>query len=448
MKPPSNVAVLLLAAACVVIAYGASIFREGTGRAPGTAPLPRGDLVLAVAGADLSAALAGLDASPFWAGALRAASPARMFVDTAPGALGIYRRGWLVLSSRSFPDTPTFMSRHGTWFAAASGTDRLPRDASESTEVALSRGAASVAWAAAAGTTSPAIAGWSRALPARAEGIVDPRAGRETWAIACDGPCLLDALRVDTFREGADRRWDALPPDPVAVAEAAFDPAALVRALDIAAIGDVERFLNLPLRRELARALAGRAAIALVEEPAAKSPGALIAVFDLSRTDAARALVERVLALGVLSGELGIEHYRDVMVGSWTHPGGTSQVQPALAIDGDALILATRKRDLLAALDRRRRPRGEPSAARIALEASGPAAWRGWSRSSFQCTEWLELVTGRRAESALAGAEVTSRLEAREGSWFLESRGDGPAFAAEPVLPAARSVLRTLRAAR
>jgi len=85
--------------------------------------------------------------------------------------------------------------------------------------------------------------------------------------------------------------------------EAFFDPARLEASLDVATIGDVERFLGLPVRRELAHALAGHAVVALIEEPVAGAPGSILALFDLAHAEAARALVERTLALGVLSGK-------------------------------------------------------------------------------------------------------------------------------------------------
>jgi hypothetical protein len=434
--------VLALAALSIVIAYGVSLRRGARQPAPPREiGIPSDDLLVAVASADLAGALDALGESRFWASVLQNVRPARRFVGTGPGALGVYRGGWLVLGARAPDVVPPVSGRSGDWTASASAGERLPDGRGSGVVLPLASGVTAVAWFPAA-ATSPSARAWRRVLPARADAVLDV-SGRELWQIRCAGPCLLDAL-VPRGTSG-ELAWAALPRESVAAAAAAFDPRRLEEVLDLDWIAEFERFLALPMRRELSRALAGQVAVALVEEPRPGAAAALVVSVSLASTDLATALVERVLALGVLSGEVGLERYRGVTIGAWSHPRGLAELRPAVAIDGDVLFLATRASDIVEAIDRRRLARPAPSPARAALERLGPAAWRAWSRSSFVRTGWLELATGRRAERALPAGEVTAKLTRRKGGWVLEGEGAGPAFVADPLLPAARSWLRASR---
>jgi hypothetical protein len=426
----------------IFIAYGVSLRRSA--RQPTFSrdiAIPSGDLLVAVASADLAGALDALGESPFWEGVLQNVPTARRFIEVGPGVLGVYRGGWLVLGAHPPGLTPPVSGRVGDWTASASAADRLPDGRASGLLFPLSPGVTTLAWLPAA-ASSPTAQSWRRVLPASAVGAVDA-SGRESWQIRCAAPCLLDVLVARG--NSADLAWAALPPDAVAVAAAAFDPRRLEEVFDLEAIAEFERFLALPMRRELSRALAGRVAVALVEEPRSGAAAALVVSFDLASTDLAQALIERVLALGVLSGEIGLERYRGVTIGAWSQPRVLAGFRPAVAIDGDVLFLASRTRDIVAAIDRRRLAHSAPSPALAALERMGPAAWRAWSRSSFVRTGWLELATGRRAEGALPAGEVSSRLIRRKDGWVLEGEGVGPAFVADPVLPAARSWLRASR---
>jgi len=260
-------------------------------------------------------------------------------------------------------------------------------------------------------------------LPTVAHGRIerlDPALVEESWKLGCPDGCALDLLDRDPPPGAPSGAWSVRPPSSLAIAWFAFDAGRLndphlggaglapLRAY----VEGFEKLLNRPIRSELSAALAGTGIAALEERDAGRPPRVLLAL-DLARPDRARAVVDLLVSLSVVTGHGEVRRHRDVAVGVL----GTRTRGAAVAIDGRLLLLSDDPSALTAAIDRRR--------------AVGIAGTPPPSFSSFRGS-W-------RAERT-SPTPVTATLR-REGVWWvLRGRGTAPAVTADPVLAALRAL--------
>jgi len=279
-------------------------------------------------------------------------------------------------------------------------------------------------------------------LPRSAQGEIRPD-GSERWVLDGEAPMLavLDPHPGDRTGSSA---WSSIPGEPSAIAAARIIPARLAQPdfggpalTDWRARVDIaEKVLGRPLRRELAEDLGGLAVFALYEPTPGREPSALVAV-ELNRSDRLRSLFDTMFALAALTERATIHRHRDVPVGFLRSPA--TGAGWAIAIDGDALLLARSSHLVEAAIDaRRRRGSDTPLVARArALRAS----WGAISESAFVARGWA------RVARAVASGDVSGRTESvltAEGpsSWRLTGTGPRPAITADPVVPFLRTVWR------
>ncbi len=167
----------------------------------------------------------------------------------------------------------------------------------------------------------------------------------------------------------------------------------------------------------------------------------MILAFDLADPERARHALNRIAALGVLSGAIRERPYRGVSIASGAARSRASAIEPAAAVDGGLLILAQRRADVADAIDRLRAPgrRGQVSL-RDETASLPRGAWKGASRSSSLTAEW-ERSLGGDGSRAPAGLSRAVLRKEREG-WILEGSGSVPALAVEPLFPSLRGILR------
>lgn len=369
-------------------------------------------------------------------------SPATSIEASRATSLALYRGGWLVLAERPvFPaDGVQVRSLREAW--AVVGPERFASPALTAEPVAAPP--RELLWVSIPASIDDA--GLLRTLlPIRAEGTVARGAAglAERWQIRCDGPSLLDLLVERASGPASSKGWSALPEDAQSVGWVRLVPErlthlerALAAAPEVARAADaLEAFVGVPARAALADALDGPALLAVRAGVVPR----MIAAFDLASPAAARTLVERVLAIGALSETVRISRYRGVTIGTWVSRSGSAPVEPAVAVDGDLLLLGTDRAEVEAAVDRRRDPRPSPrlDEVRRRLDRVDPGAWRAWSRSPFTAEGWERLL-GSGAREPAPPFESVASLRREDDAWVLEGGGTGAAVAADPILPALR----------
>lgn len=275
-------------------------------------------------------------------------------------------------------------------------------------------------------------------LPELVEGEIDPAGDR--WSLRCELPCPL-ALADGDDEPLASAGWAAIPPDAPAAAWLRVDPGGLAGAIRGTPIESAERALGVPLVEELAACARGTAIAALLEEPReGRSPRLLVAV-DLADPGRASAALDRVLALGLISGGADASRYRGLTIGRLA---GRSAGSPSFVVDGSLLLAALRPSDLEEAIDRLRRGRGRSRDPLFEAGIPREASWAARSRSPGLASLWGDLLTGRAApRDARPVQGFAWAISDGTGGLVIEGRGDVPAFANDPVLPTAGGFLRS-----
>ena len=474
VKREGLLAVAALLAAGILAAAGAAWLRQrGAASADPGSRLPTHGLLISFRGDDLGATMPALGDSPVY----RQLIGTRMSVKVrrelrwgpslpipwsslplaAPSAVGLYRKGWIVVRPAAAADPASSRERgEGTWSLFASDASFLPRpDAARKGpgpplrrgEIELELDGAS--WG---GATAGTRGELETLLPRRAAGrlLVERGHLRERWEITCGTGCLLDLLDPAGSAGVEARGWAALPDATAAVAWFRLDPGRLADAgraesgaggiPALTRLEQLERFLGIPLRQEMAAALAGPGLAALIETGSASEPRLFLAL-DLADPERARRALNRIAALGVLSGAIRERPYRGVSIASWASGSRSSGIEPAAAVDGGLLLLALRSADIADAIDRLRAPARRASAGlRDEIAALPRGAWRAVSRSASLTAEWEKIVGG---DAPGTNAEPTRATLRKEGDrWILEGSGSAPSFAADPLLPSIRRLLR------
>lgn len=438
------------------------------------AALPAGELRLAVAGKGLHALSERLARYPRHGALLRALTSARFgqrlgwpqgtppppdpLRSDAPIALGFYDHGWCAAKG-VVPSGWGIAGRTGELELVASDPAATTADGRAPTRGASARpprdGIAQIVGdvrVLAGGRSEASARGWiSRWLPAEVDGSVEVSGGtvRDRWRFDGGPSSVLDLFDPRPSPGVLSQGWSALPDDASALTWFRLAPERIRDAPGPGAVSGLgerldglERFLGLPLRQEFAAAIAGPGVAALREPGRDGAPHVLI-VLELSRPEAARRVVDRLLVLGVLASEFRVSTYRGVTIGAASLVRGSRRIEPAAAIDGDLFLLASHRADLEDAIDRRREPAAEARAARFRsrLEGLPAGSWKAWSTSSFAVDGWSRML-----EIPIATGARAPLLEAvlrREGtSWVLEGRGDAPAWQADMLIPAVRWALR------
>lgn len=412
--------------------------------------LPDEGLLASVSARDLAGAVASLRELPVYRGLAARLAPGTAAIPRGtPGAVGLYRRGWARVAA-----TPSRTSPWRLTHVGGAVEERPPRPAVDlpglpATGLALRVEPGS--FLEERGRSHPVLALAARGLPGSLRGNVVPGAAgeiSERWEIVCPPGSGLDILSRLSIDGAEARGWTVVPSDPDAVVWLRVDPGRLAPGHDggerpLRSLEPLERFLDLPLREALARSLAGPAVLAFEDPGTDGSPKAL-ASFDLVGPDAARATLDRVFALGMIAEALEVRLYRGARIAAWRSRAGGPE-GPAIALDGDLLLLAPTAREIREAVDRRRDGSAGGRALRQRLEALPRGAWKAWSRSPYLASAWEEILGGWAAKEEVDRFEVTA-YGAYDGDRFvLESRGTASALACEPVVPTARSVWRSAR---
>ncbi len=468
---------LLVAIATAAVVHEVRV-RLAAGRDP-AARLPRGGLLAALSSDRFGSVLNDLETVPVYRALLASPTPAGLrrrlgwAGDIPPvpwrdlhavrqGAVGFYDRGWLAM----FPvdETPKGLAPSritGRLGAVASSADLLELAPAPSPIPGPARGGSEARLEV---DIFGLVSRWGRLgagvaslLPGRATGAVraSPGSVEETWLLECSGPCVLDFLDGEPTIGSASTGWAALPAEAPAVAWLRIRPGALLGspAADTGSgstlgrvVEALERFLGIPLRGLLASALAGPVAVALVEEPG-EGPPRLLAALELRRPDPLAKLLERLAALGLLAGSAEVTSYRGVRIVSWIVGSRGRGLEPSLAVDGDTLLVSTRRADLAEGLDRRRRRDRRSSRGRLEewVASRTECSWKGWSRSAWVLARWEEIVAGPgEAVPAPTPQRTCEAALRRDGTgWVLEGRGAGPALAAEFLVPCLRALLQS-----
>lgn len=465
---------VLLAAAIVAAAVVHEIGERLAARRDPAARLPRDGLLSALSSDRLGSLLDDLATVPVYRTLLASPMPAGLrrrlgwARDVPPvpwrdlrtvrqAAVGFYDSGWLAVFPAS--ETPAGLTPSritGRLAALASSTALLERASSPPSRRAPGGGEArlEVDISALASRSGPLGAGVASLLPSRATGSirVSPRGVEESWRLECSGPCVLDLLDAERTAGSASTGWSALPGDASAVGWFRIRPAALLGSAADAGSGStlgriveaLEGFLGIPLRGQLASALAGTGVVALVEEPG-EGPPRLLAALELRRPEPLVRILEQLAALGLLAGSAEVTTYRGVRIVSWSAGSRSRGLEPTLAVDGDTLLLSTRRADLAEGLDRRRRHDRASSGGRLEAWAAGRSecSWRGWSRSPWVLARWEEIVGGGEAAPAPSLGRTCEAALRRDGTaWVFEGGGAGPALGAEFLVPCLRALLR------
>jgi hypothetical protein len=476
VKREGLLAVAALLAAGILAAAGAAWLRQrGAAPADPGSRLPSHGLLISVRGEDLGATIPALGDSPVyrqligtrmsdrirrelrWGPSLP--SPFSSLPPAAPSAVGLYRKGWIVVRPEAAADSASPRARReGTWSLFASDASFLPRLEAprKGPGPPLRRGEIEVeldgtAWGGAAPGTRGEL---ENLLPRRAAGrlLIERGHLKERWEIRCGDGCLLDMLDPAGSVTVEARGWAALPDATAAIAWFRLDPGRLAEAggADSGAGGipaltrleQLERFLGIPLRKEMAAALAGPGLAALVETGNDSEPRLFLAL-DLADPERARRALNRIAALGVLSGAIREHPYRGVSIASWARHSRSSGIEPAAAVDGGILLLALRSADIADAIDRLRAPARRATAGlRDEIAALERGSWRAVSRSASLTEQWEKIVGGDAPSTGARSGPTRATLRKEGGLWILEGSGSAPSFAADPVLPSIRRLLR------
>jgi hypothetical protein len=385
--------------------------------------------------------------------------PFKAVATTGTSALGFYGKGWaLVRPAAGAPRAPG-MRDDGAWRLLASDASLLPRpgDPREAPRPTLARGEVEIRAdvPGLAGLATRSARAWSRLLPRRAVGRLRVESGRlkERWEIVCEDGCLLDLLDA-RGATGADARgWSAIPGSTRAVAWFLLDPRRLAELAvsrpgeegfpPLARLVQIEQFVGLPVTRELGAALAGPAVVAVIEDGSSDETRPLLAL-DLVDPERARRTLDRVAALGMLSGAIRRTTYRDVPIASWAAAGRRLSIEPAAAVEAGVLLLALRRADIADAIDRLRaaglrRTDGLPG--EVASLPRG--AWKAASRSAALVAAWERILVGEAALETAQDTGLTRAVLDKQGNrWILEGSGSAPAVALDPLLPSLRRISR------
>jgi hypothetical protein len=370
----------------------------------------------------------------------------------------LYTTGWIAVTpaTAETPDGPNSV-RDGDWRLAASDSSLLPgHDAARfrpSRPGGLDRLLVHVdlaRWLSPSDRGDRARRGWRAWLPARAGGEIDasPSKLHEIWSFETGERCVLDLLSPDGRSDVDARGWSALPPDAPAVAwftlhtDALSGDIAKLEGGPLNRLSQLETFLGFPFRAEIADSLAGPGLAALLAWDSDASPRLLLA-FDLAHPEKAKRAIDRFTGLGVLSGAISERAYRGTSIASWRSARSRGAPELSAAVDADVLLLSSTRRDLEAALDRRRDPAraARASLLRSRLERLGTGSWKSSNRSTRIVRAWEDL-TGSKAWSTPT-PDVRAVLRRRKSTWWLESRGNAPAICADATLPALRELARS-----
>lgn len=467
----------LVSAAIVVSAVVHETAERLAARSDPAARLPRGGLLAAISSDRFGSVLERLATAPVYRTLLTSPTPpgVRRHLgwprDVPPvpwrdlraarsAAVGFYDGGWLAVFPADEAAPALAGSRLGGGLRAVASNGLLLEAAASSppTSRRSARRARGVRFEV---DVSALASRWGRGgaaslFPARATGWVRASVEgiEEWWLLECSGPCVLDLLDPGGTTGSASTAWSALPEAAPAVAWFRVRPAALLGSPPAQAaagftlpraVEALEAFLGILLRERLASALAGPVAVALLEEPVEKPPR-LLAALELRRPDRLVGVLDRLAALGLLAGSAEVTTYRGVRIVSWSAGSRGHGLGPAIAVDGDTLLVSTHRADLAEGLDRRRRH--ERSSSRGVLEEwathASKRSWRARSRSAWVLARWEEIVGGgsEAGPAPLLGHTCEAAMSKDGAGWVVEGRGAGPVLGAEFLVPCLRALLR------
>ena len=262
-------------------------------------------------------------------------------------------------------------------------------------------------------------------LPTVAHGRIerlDPALVEESWRLGCPDGCALDLLDRDPPPGAPSAAWSVRPPSSIAIAWFAFDAGRLddphLGGDGLAGVRErvevFEKFLNRPIRSELSAALSGTG-IAALEGRGPGGAAHLLVALDLARADRARAVVDLLVSLAVVAGRGEVRRHRDVAVGVV----GTRARGAAIAVDGSLLLLSDDPGVLTAAIDRRRA---------VGIAATPPpsfasfrGSWRAERASPYAVAATLQRdgvswwLKGRGASPAVTADPVWGALRSLAG---------------------------------
>jgi hypothetical protein len=468
--------VVALVVVGVLATRGAAWLRDrATRRADPGARLPANGLLLTFRGDPLGTRLDELRRFPAYRGLvgggmtdkLRRAfrwgpsvkDPWAALSGSGSSVLGLYRKGWIVVRPGGAALPAEAITRdEGAWRLVASERSMLPSPGARRKVERTRGGGGGLEIEADLGACLEAVGGasrdWEAILPRTVVGSIRAEGGRleERWEIACGDACLLEWLDARGTAATDARAWAAVSASASSLAWFLLDPRRLASPdgapttsgtpRPLARLEQMERFLGFPLRKEIASALAGPGVAALEESSGNDEPRLLLAL-DLAFPERASRALDRVAALGVLSGAMHETTYRGVSIASWAFRGRRGGIEPAAAVDGGLLLLALRRADVADAIDRLRSARPSPLGGLRAEAASLPAAsWKAASRSPSLVAAW-ERILGLDAPAHPSPPGVCRATLRKEGNlWILEGDGAAPALAAEPLFPSLRRLAR------
>jgi hypothetical protein len=385
------------------------------------------------------------------------ASPWKHLPPRGPSALGLYHKGWVLVQRKGAPAPAGIASRdEGAWTLLASDASLLARETGTTPGPERPIEAGMLRMQIDPSTLLEDVGATlvrstlDRLLPAEADGTVraDGNELAERWSFSCPSTCLFDFLDPVNENGVAARGWSAVPDGAEAVVWLHLSPEKLRetrstpenddRGGALGQLDQIERFLGLPIREEMASALEGPVVAAAMGDSTDSVPRFLLAV-DLASASTARDVLDRAAALGLLTGSVGVKQYRGARVVRWS----LASWEPCAAVDGDVLLLAARPTDLEDALDQRRdRPQGGSSnPLRQELEGLRRGSWKAALRAGKAPLAW-ETLSGLDRPRRAAPSRVHAVLYRQDGLWVLEGGGDAPAIVADGVSPAIALALR------
>lgn len=374
------------------------------------------------------------------------------------GALGLYREGWVAVSADDGTEPALPGARMvGGWRIVGSSPrllhgaplgatlERSPEP--EALRIRFDVGE----WAALRRRSSAAASGAVRWLPSAAEGRLRPSSHTldEHWILRGTSDSALEWLDPRPDPAAPLAGWGAMPQRPLALLWMRLDAtrlrAGLPRDSTSAAsaierrLDGVEALLGVAVREEIAASLAGPVGVARLEDPEG-DPSRILLAADLSDPHRAARALDRIAALGVLSGSVNASSYRGVGVASWSRGARTGALEPSAAVDGNVLLVAFRRVDIEDAIDRRRSA-GAPASQLAKLP---PGSWKAWSRSLELDADWESWIGIPPQRPPRERHDVRAVLRTERGVWILEGRGGAPALFADPLIPALRRIARRL----
>jgi hypothetical protein len=375
--------------------------------------------------------------------------PAAVVPRNGSSALGIYRGGWVLGTSAEIA-VDAAVRRRGCALVASSPS-LLDEDAAAAPWPGGPADPGSLrvrvrhdgTFRGAGPTLGPLLERWA---PREIDGTTRYSSGnvRERFLLTCAGRCILDALDPSGDADLSGPAAAAALPGATSIAVFRLAPSAILDSLggELSEIGRLEGFLDLPIRRDLAASLRGPGVAAVLRDPSAGD--AVVVGLELKSPGTARALLDRIAAVGALTGSASLVQYRGVPVLTWSGGRRLHGLEPSAGIDGDLLVLALRPSDLEEVIDRRRDGRGAPpDALRSDLRALPSGPWKGATRTTTASTSWESLLRGSGAVEEIP-IESRAVLYRRSRGWILEGGGRSPAVLADGVTPAiVRAAIRS-----